>query len=99
MDAWSLYTGLTRYGSVTRVGNIAADDQTFGARLLLDTSVTYKFRGWTVAAGVDNLTNQYPTRVTSNNTIDYYHNELPYSPLSPFGFNGRYLFGNLTYRW
>ena len=99
VDAWSLYSGLTRYGSVTRVGNTPAGDQTFGARLLLDSSVTYKYRGWTVAAGVDNLTNQYPTRVTSNNSIDYYHNELPYSPLSPFGFNGRYLFGNLTYRW
>jgi iron complex outermembrane receptor protein len=42
---------------------------------------------------------QYPTRVTANNTFDYFNNELPYSPLSHFGFNGRYIFGNVTFRW
>jgi iron complex outermembrane recepter protein len=99
LDDWSLYTGLTRYGSVTRVGNTAAGDQTFAARWLLDTSATYKYRSWAFSAGVNNLTNQYPTRVAANNTFDYFNNELPYSPLSPFGFNGRYIFGNVTFRW
>jgi len=99
LSDWSLYTGLTRYGSVTRVGNTAAGDQTFAARWLLDTSATYKYRNWAFSAGVNNLTNQYPTRVSANNTFDYFNNELPYSPLSPFGFNGRYIFGNVTFRW
>ena len=96
---WNLFAGWTRYGSVTRVGNTAAGDQTFGARWLLDTSASYTLRHWTFAFGANNVTNQYPTRVSANNTFDYYHNELPYSPLSPFGFNGRYLFGNVTFRW
>ena len=96
---WNLFAGLTRYGSVTRVGNTPAGDQTFGARWLLDTSASYSLQHWTFAFGANNVTNQYPARVTANNTFDYYHNELPYSPLSPFGFNGRYLFGNVTFRW
>jgi iron complex outermembrane receptor protein len=96
---WNLFAGWTRYGSVTRVGNTPAGDQTFGARWLLDTSASYTLQRWTFSFGANNLTNQYPTRVTANNTFDYYHNELPYSPLSPFGFNGRYLFGNVTFRW
>jgi iron complex outermembrane receptor protein len=99
LNAWSLYSGLTRYGSVTRIGSVAADDQVFAARWLLDTSANYTYQHWTFAAGVNNLTDQYPTRVTANNTIDYYHGEIPYSPLSPFGFNGRYMFANATFRW
>ena len=94
---WSFYSGLTRYGSVRRVGNTAAGDQEFAARWLVDTSATYNLRRWTFSAGIDNLTNQYPTRVTKNNTFDYFNDELPYSPLSPFGFNGRYFFGNITF--
>ncbi|MHC1481268.1 TonB-dependent receptor plug domain-containing protein [Frateuria aurantia] len=96
---WSLYAGETRYGSVMRVGNTAAGDQTFAARWLLDTTINYSYRSWTFSVGANNLTNQYPTRVTKNNTYDYYYGELPYSPLSPFGFNGRYVFGNATFRW
>jgi iron complex outermembrane receptor protein len=99
VDDWSFYTGLTRYGSVMRVGNTAAGDQKFSARWLLDMSASYTYRSWTFSGGVNNLTNQYPTRVSANNTYDYYHNELPYSPLSPFGFNGRYVFANATFRW
>ena len=99
LDNWNLFAGWTRYGSVTRVGNTSAGDQTFGARWLLDTSVSYTLKHWNFAFGANNVTNQYPARVTANNTFDYYHNELPYSPLSPFGFNGRYLFGNVTFRW
>ncbi len=84
---------------VTGTRSTGRDDQTFAARWLLDTSASYKFRNWEFALGVNNLTNQYPTRVSANNTFDYFHNELPYSPLSPFGFNGRYIFANATFRW
>ena len=96
---WSLYGGLTRYGSVMRIGDTTAGDQYFSARWLVDTSVSYSYDIVRLTVGVDNLTNQYPTVVSPNNTYDYYHNELPYSPLSPFGFNGRYMFGNLTVSW
>ncbi|MEE7547732.1 TonB-dependent receptor, partial [Xanthomonas sp. Kuri4-1] len=99
VDRWSVYGGLTRYGAVTRVGSTAAADQRFDARWLLDTSVSYTAGAWNVTAGANNLTNQYPTRVASSNSFDYYADQLPYSPLSPFGFNGRYLFANVTYRW
>jgi iron complex outermembrane receptor protein len=70
LDSWTLFTGLTRYGSVERVGNTAAGDQTFAARWLLDTSASYKYRSWEFALGVNNLTNQYPTRASANNTFD-----------------------------
>ncbi|AFC86980.1 outer membrane receptor for ferrienterochelin and colicins [Frateuria aurantia DSM 6220] len=96
---WSFYAGETRYGSVMRVGNTAAGDQTFAARWLLDTTINYTYHNWTFTVGANNLTNQYPSRVTKNNTYDYYYGELPYSPLSPFGYNGRYVFGNVTLHW
>lgn len=96
---WSVYGGLTRYGSIMRVGDTAAGDQSFAARWLLDTTVSYRYDVIKFTVGVDNLTNQYPTVVTPNNTYDYFHGELPYSPLSPFGFNGRYMFANMTVNW
>lgn len=99
IDDWNVYAGLTRYGAVTRVGNTPAGDQRFSARWLLDTSVSYRYDDWTITVGANNLTNQFPTRVSANNSFDYYYDELPYSPLSPFGFNGRYLFANVTYTW
>ena len=99
MGSWSVNGGLTRYGSVMRIGDTPAGDQKFASRWLLDTSVSYRYVNDTFVVGVDNLTNQYPTAVASNNTYDYFHNELPYSPLSPFGFNGRYLFANVIVNW
>ena len=46
--------------------------------------------------GADNITNTYPTETLYlNNT----NGQIPYSSLSPFGFNGAYVYGKVAYRW
>ncbi|MFC5743884.1 TonB-dependent receptor plug domain-containing protein [Dyella tabacisoli] len=96
---FDLHTNLTRYGAIERLGDTPAGDQHFSARWLLDMSLSYKLQDWSFTVGGDNITNQYPTRVTPNNAYDYYNGEIPYSPLSPFGFNGRYWYAKVSYHW
>lgn len=92
-----------RYGEVTTFASTLANavqDQTFGAKWITDASVAYRFLNrLTVAVGADNLGDVYPDKNSvgsatvsgnSNSTI------FPYSSVSPFGFNGRYLYGRTT---
>jgi iron complex outermembrane receptor protein len=54
----------------------------------------------TVAIGADNVFDQYPTRLPIANTANGFTPNsffLPYSSLSPFGFNGRYLYGRVAF--
>jgi iron complex outermembrane receptor protein len=99
LRGFDLHANLTRYGSITRLGDTPDGDQRFAARWLLDMSLSYKWQGWNFTVGADNLTNQYPTKVAPNNAYDYYNGEIPYSPLSPFGFNGRYWYAKVGYTW
>ncbi|WP_345780028.1 TonB-dependent receptor [Luteibacter aegosomatis] len=101
---WSLggfhaHADLTRYGAVTRVTTDASTDQTFAARWLLNTSAGYTLDAWSFTLGVDNVTNQYPTRVSPTNTGEDYYSGLQYSALSPFGFNGRYYYAKVGFRF
>ena len=96
---FDLHTDLTRYGAIERLGDTPDGDQSFAARWLLDMSLAYKLQDWTFTVGADNLTNQYPNKTTPNNAYDYYSGEIPYSPLSPFGFNGRYWYARVSFHW
>ena len=97
---FDLHANLTRYGSIIRRGDDANgdEDQFFSARWLLDLAASYNLDAWTFTVGADNVTNQYPTKVAANNEYDY-GSGLQYSALSPFGFNGRYWYGKVTYRF
>ncbi len=102
IKAFSVHANLTRYGSVTRLGDTPGptQDQTFAARWLLDLSASYNVDAWTFTVGADNLTNQYPTKVAFNdNAYEDAYDGLQYSPLSPFGMNGRYWYGKVTYHF
>jgi iron complex outermembrane receptor protein len=101
LQAFGLHANLTRYGSVIRRGDAqdGSQDQSFAARWLLDLSASYAWREWTFTAGVDNLTNQYPTKASLANVYEDRADGLQYSSLSPFGFNGRYWYGKVAYRF
>ena len=101
LQGFDLHGNLTRYGSVLRRGDAAdgSQDQKFAARWLLDLAASYTWREWTFTAGVDNLTNQYPTKASLANVYEDRADGLQYSSLSPFGFNGRYWYGKATYRF
>ncbi|MCW0423166.1 TonB-dependent receptor plug domain-containing protein [Xanthomonas sacchari] len=101
LAGWTLHGDATRYGAITRRGDDADgnQDQAFAARWLLNLSTSYAWRDLTFTVGADNVTNQYPTRTALNNIYDDRPNGLQYSPLSPFGFNGRYWYGRVSYRF
>ncbi|WP_254460731.1 TonB-dependent receptor plug domain-containing protein [Xanthomonas sacchari] len=98
---WTLHGDTTRYGAITRRGDEAdgSQDQRFAARWLLNLSTTYAWHDLSFTVGADNVTNQYPTRTALNNIYDDRPNGLQYSPLSPFGFNGRYWYARVNYRF
>ncbi|WP_017913141.1 TonB-dependent receptor [Xanthomonas sp. SHU 166] len=101
LAGWTLHGDATRYGAITRRGDDAdgSQDQAFAARWLLNLSTSYAWHDLTFTVGADNVTNQYPTRTALNNIYDDRPNGLQYSPLSPFGFNGRYWYGRVSYRF
>ncbi|MEN1929223.1 TonB-dependent receptor [Luteimonas sp. MJ250] len=96
LEAWDFTLAATRYGSVTSRSANSANDQTYDAKWLLDASAAYRMNAWTFTLGADNLLNEYPDQnIFANST----NGQFPYSNLSPFGFNGAYVYGKIGYAW
>lgn len=72
-------------------------DQTFSGKLITDLSFSYKINKLiSVNIGTNNLFDVYPDKQTHYNNTST--GRFTYSrALSQFGFNGRYLFGRLTF--
>ncbi len=98
-----------RYGQVTSYGTAATNaygplDQTFSPKWVTDLSGSYGFRRFTVSVGVDNVFDIYPDRNNNNgNFAPTAENGgtsnfgiFPYSGISPFGFNGRFVYTRLS---
>ena len=68
-----------------------------GAKWTLDLSVNFRpNQHWAITAGADNALNQYPEQNTyANSTFGL----IPYSLYSPYGFNGAYYYGKVSYKW
>jgi iron complex outermembrane receptor protein len=115
-SGFDVHANLTRYGSVRRLGDLppappykpdttwpTLADEKFSARWLLDLSASYTVSDWTFTVGADNVTNQYPTKVSvqasGSGGYEDRADGLQYSSLSPFGFNGRYWYGKVTFRF
>jgi len=79
-------------GGISGVGYL---EGTLGRRTVTDASVSYTLRRkYTVTAGADNLFDAYPSRAAvSTSTFDL---ASPYRTESPFGFNGRFVYGKLS---
>jgi len=100
LQHWDWSIGATRYGAyTTRQASeaLSARDQTFGAKWLVDASVSYRpDANWTLTLGADNILNEYPDEnIYLNSTAG----QFPYNSQSPFGFNGAYAYGRIGYRW
>src|SRR5690606_4905986 len=93
---WTLLAGTTRYGSFQTTPNNAANDQTYGAKWLVDLAATYHLGGWAFTLGGDNVLNEYPDENIFGNSTN---GQFPYNSASPFGFNGAYVYGRISYRW
>jgi iron complex outermembrane recepter protein len=90
-----------RYGEVLSPGVDAARDQTFGAEWVFDLEVRARpTEAIEIALGSNNILDQYPDRPRAGlvNGQNYGLNNyfLAYSSFSPFGFNGRYVYGRIS---
>ena len=95
---WGVNGNATRYGDVVnRHATNPAQDQTFSSKWTVDLSANYRpNQNWTVTVGADNVLDEYPEEsIFANSTFGLF----PYSLYSPFGFNGRYLYGRIAYKW
>jgi iron complex outermembrane receptor protein len=88
-----------RFGQVVSRGTNpnGSLDNTYAPKWITDLSVGWQ-TPWKVklSLGADNLLDTYPTQnsaLTDNSGI------FPYSGLTPFGYNGRFLYSRLNYSW
>ncbi len=98
LERWDFNAGATRYGEfTTRHASNPAQDQTFGAKWTLDLSRRTSAEpalAWT--AGRGQRAGRIPGQnIYANSTFGM----IPYSLYSPFGFNGRYVYGRVAYKW
>jgi len=86
MMRWVRYGAVTSYQSNTDL----TLDQTYSAKWIADAEVSYKLmKNYEFAIGSNNVFDVYPDKVLKVNSTN---GILPYSGLSPFGFNGRFVY-------
>jgi iron complex outermembrane receptor protein len=99
-----------RYGQVTSLGTAPTNlygplDQTFSPKWITDLSATYTLGRLNVSIGADNVFDVYPDRNNNNGNVTTVAAEnggtsnfgiFPYNAISPFGFNGRFVYTKLT---
>lgn len=96
---------LSHYGDVTQPSSngFAADDIHTGRHNVADLEARYTIRdGLTAAIGANNLFDVYPdyVRVTSSRGTALNSTGLVGFPYySPFGFNGRFVYGRISVAW
>jgi iron complex outermembrane receptor protein len=92
-----------RFGEVTSFGTPTNGslDQTFGAKWITDVNASYTFnQRFTVSAGVDNVFDVYPDANNQGDATTAGNNNFgifPYNQISPFGFNGAFYYGRVTF--
>ena len=88
------YDGFTEPYQEIRNNNIYAKP-----RALLDLEASYFFDfGVTLAAGVDNLFDTYPTKIRAKHRSGYDAGQK-YPNTSPYGFNGGFYYFRAAYEW
>ena len=99
-----------RFGEVLAPGTDAFTDLPIAAAWVIDAEIRVEpINGLELAVGSNNLFDQYPTAnpvgvgidpvtgLARNNSANNYF--LPFSSFSPFGFNGRFIYGRVSYRF
>lgn len=104
-NSWNVTTRESRYGEfcsfTALVGGQPLDDQIHEAKWLADAEFSYRFSRYTVAIGAENLFDQFPTRnlvrrSTGDFTAQSNNGIFTYPSHSPFGMNGRFVYGRVT---
>jgi iron complex outermembrane receptor protein len=94
----------TYYGKLIQAfnGNNALGDYTLEPKTLIDAEVRANvWKGLQLAVGVNNLLDTYPTTppyVLNGQTIST-NGVGAFPEYSPFGWQGRFLYGRVSYSW
>jgi iron complex outermembrane receptor protein len=84
-----------RYGEYCLVDRRVVDQQ-FGEEWLFDLEIGYDFELFTVAIGAQNLTDEFPDlNLAANSNLGIF----TYPSHSPFGMNGRFVYGRVGFRF
>ena len=98
LGEWSATARATYYDSVLVANNNASIDYETGDHTLFDLEGRYEFaQGISLAIGVNNLFDEYPTFTPA--ALNAPTGSVGYPQFSPFGFNGRFLYGRIGYSW
>jgi iron complex outermembrane receptor protein len=85
------------YGSYCSIDSaLPANDQTFGSEWVFDFELSYQFGHALLAAGVQNLLDNFPDR---NIPANFNFGIFTYPRNAPFGFNGRYVYVRTAYKF
>jgi iron complex outermembrane receptor protein len=86
---------VARYGDICSLETLVpADDQVFEAKWLTDLEASYRLASYTFAIGAQNVFNVFPDR---NATPNSFNGIQTFPGHSPFGMNGRTLYGRIAY--
>ena len=90
-----LNVNAARYGDVCSfVTLLPGDDQVYEAKWLTDLEGAYRIARYTLAIGAQNVFNVFPDR---NTTVNSFNGIQTFPSHSPFGMNGRTLYGRIAY--
>jgi len=87
-----LNVDVARYGHYCSFTLNPPDDQEYGAKWLTDLEASYRTGAYTLAAGVQNLFDVFPDH---NTTVNSFNGIQTFPSHSPFGMNGRAVYGRL----
>ncbi|KGE04668.1 TonB-dependent receptor plug domain-containing protein [Pseudohaliea rubra] len=93
---------MTRFGETIDPGLTAETDEKLDEQWITDLEVAYDItQNISLAVGANNLFDVYPDDTVSNDLAaglvpSTFDRIFPYSGFSPFGFNGRFLYGRLA---
>ena len=94
-DRFGATVHVQRFGSVEDRATTAALDQRYGAKWITDVSASYRvIRQMQLTVGSNNLLDVYPDRNLPGNSSS---GVFPYSQISPFGFNGRFIYAKVRF--
>ena len=95
-NRWGANLNLARYGEFCSFTLNHADDQTYAARWLTDAELSYRLgSNLTIGAGAQNLLNVMPDR---NTTVNSFNGIQTFPSQSPFGMNGRTVYGRISWK-
>ena len=93
-----------RFGSVVTRSTNSSLDQTFSPKVITDVALSYRpLPRVTITTGADNVFDVYPDRnnqlgnPTTGSSGNSNFGIFPYNQFSPFGFNGRFVYGRAAY--